>query len=294
MDSRSITEDLVTRLIADQFPQWAHLTVRRVEPGGNDNRTFRVGDEFSARLPSAEGYVAAVEKEHRYLPRLAAAVPVAIPEPVALGEPGHGYPWPWTVNRWMPGRDLLSGPDIDRRALAADLAGVLVALRRADAADGPAAGAHSFFRGAPPEYYDEETRRLLAELGGVVASEVLREAQRVWDAALESRWGQAPVWFHGDVAHGNLLVSDGRLSGLIDFGTSGVGDPACDLVMAWTYFDDDDRRLFVEAVDLDAGTWARARGWALWKALLIARERGIHDSGGLPIVTRVLADPIAE
>lgn len=294
MDASSITEELVAALVADQFPRWRGLPVRRVEPGGNDNRTFRLGDALSARLPSAEGYVAAVEKEQRYLPRLAPSLPVAIPEPVGLGSPGRGYPWPWSVNRWMPGDDLLSGTPVDSRALASDLAAVLVALRAADATDGPAAGAHSFHRGASPAHYDAETRRLLVELRGAVASEILDEAERVWDAALTSTWEREPVWFHGDIAHGNLLIDDGRLTAVIDFGTSGVGDPACDLVMAWTFFDGDDRRIFVDGIDLDAGTWARARGWALWKALLIAHERGIHDSGGLPIVRRVLADPIAE
>jgi aminoglycoside phosphotransferase (APT) family kinase protein len=263
-----ITVDLVRRLVAAQFPEYADFDVTKVEPGGNDNRTFRLGDRLLARLPSATGYVASVEKEHRHLPALAAQLPVPIPAPVGFGTPGEGYPFPWSIYRWLDGVDAITAPGIDRPQLARDLAAFIRSLQAVDATDGPIAGAHSFWRGGSLMHYDAETRATTA---------FDRNAERVWDAALASSWQHPPVWFHGDIAPGNILISEGRLSGMIDFGTSGVGDPACDLVIAWTYFDSDERELFAAEVGLDNDTWARAKGWALWKALITDDERVIGE-----------------
>jgi aminoglycoside phosphotransferase (APT) family kinase protein len=141
--------------------------------------------------------------------------------------------------------------------------------------EGPAAGAHSFFRGCPPAHYDDETRAAIARLHGRVDAD---RATAAWDEALAAGWTGRPVWFHGDVAAGNLLVRDGVLSAVIDFGTSGVGDPACDLVVAWTFFSGASRAAFRAAVDRDDGTWARARGWALWKALITDDLRVVEES----------------
>jgi aminoglycoside phosphotransferase (APT) family kinase protein len=218
------------------------------------------------RLPSAATYAASVGKEHTWLPRLAPQVPVRIPESVALGAPGAGYPWPWSVRRWIAGRPAEQSRILDMRAFALDLAGFLTALMAVDATDGPAAGAHNFHRGGPPAFYDAETREALVALAGQVDTTA---AAAVWDAALGARWTGDPVWFHGDVAFGNLLVDEaGRLTAVIDFGTSGVGDPACDLVVAWTLLDAPARAVFRAAMPADDAMWARARGWALWKALI--------------------------
>jgi aminoglycoside phosphotransferase (APT) family kinase protein len=249
---------LVVDLIAAQFPQFEGLPVSRVEPGGNDNRTFRIGAELSARLPSAAGYVPAVSKEHRWLPELARELAVAIPSPIGQGVPGNGYPWPWSVNRWLPGTDLLTVDEVDRTGLATSLGGFVAALRGIDGRNGPLAGEHSFYRGASLMHYDDETRSVLRT----------RDEAKVWDDAIASVWDGPPTWFHGDIAPGNILIEGGRLSAVIDWGTSGVGDPACDLVMAWTFFDSGERRVFAAEAGLDAGTWSRARGWALWKALI--------------------------
>lgn len=264
-DRLDVDAETVGRLVADQFPQWARLPIRRVEPGGWDNRTFRLGDELAVRMPSAAGYVAAVEKERAWLPRLAPHLPLPIPEPVAAGEPGHGYPFPWSVNRWLPGTPLNALDAVDLGALAERLAHFLVALRAVHAGDGPVAGAHSFFRGAHPSVYADEVERCRRTLAGRIDDD---HVAAIWRDALATRWEGANVWFHGDVAPGNLLLVEGRLSAIIDFGTSGVGDPACDLVLAWTRLDVPSRRVFRDALGLDDGTWARARGWALWKALL--------------------------
>jgi aminoglycoside phosphotransferase (APT) family kinase protein len=236
-----------------------------VAGGGWDNRTFRLGEEMLVRLPSAERYVAQVAKEQFWLPRLAPRLPLPIPAPLAMGAPGEGYPWPWSVYRWIEGATAAASI-IDDVKLAVDLAHFLAALQRLDAEGGPVAGAHNFFRGGPLTVYDAETRRAVAKLGGRIdAGAVLA----VWDTALAADWRGPPVWVHGDVTAGNLLVQGGRLSAVIDFGCCGVGDPACDLAVAWTYLEGEAREAFRAALPLDAETWARARGWTLWKALIV-------------------------
>lgn len=289
MDRRAIDDRLVRGLIRDQFPQWSHLPVVAVLPGGNDNRTFRLGDELSVRMPSAAGYAAAVEKEERWLPVIARAVPLPVPEPVALGGPGRGYEFGWSINRWMPGRAAEEGPVSDVVAFAADLAAFLRALQTVETVGAPAAGAHSFWRGASLTHYDDESRRALAMLGDRIDG---GRALGLWDEALSAEWTGGPVWFHGDVSSGNLLVDGGALSAVIDFGTSGVGDPACDLCIAWTFLTPEARRRFRSELDIDDAMWARGRGWTLWKALITAA--GLMGSGsarGLRVVAEILGDP---
>jgi aminoglycoside phosphotransferase (APT) family kinase protein len=286
-DRLEVDAGLVRRLVAAQFPQWAGLPVRPVELNGWDNTTFRLGERMKVRLPSAERYVAQVEKERRWLPLLAPHLPLPIPAPLARGEPGEDYPFPWSVYEWLDGEpaSLESIDDLSR--FATDLAGFLLALHGIDTSDGPTAGAHNFHRGGDLRVYDAETRRTIGKLGGEIDGDAAIEA---WETALASRWERAPVWVHGDIAAGNLLVKDGRLAAVIDFGSSGVGDPACDLVVSWTLLDEESREAFRAALQFDADTWARARGWALWKALITlapalsadpaieARERRIIDA----------------
>ncbi len=287
----NIDAALARRLVAAQFPQWADLPIRPVERGGWDNRTFHLGETMTVRLPSAARYAAQVEKEHLWLPRLAPALPLPIPSPLAMGAPAEGYPWPWSVYRWLDGEIAASEPIVDRVEFAANLAGFLARLQRIDAADGPKAGPHNFWRGGPLATYDAQTREAIAALDGRIDTEAVTA---VWDAALRSAWQGAPVWVHGDVAAGNLLVQDGRLSAVIDFGCSGVGDPACDLAIAWTFFEGESRQAFRAALPLDVETWARGRGWTLWKALIVFAGA----AGANPLDTekseRIIADLIAD
>ncbi|MGY5884007.1 aminoglycoside phosphotransferase family protein [Modestobacter lacusdianchii] len=257
---------LVRRLVAAQFPAWADLPVVRVEPGGWDNRTFRLGTELLVRLPSAQAYAAQVRKEQEWLPRLAPHLPLPIPVPLGRGTPGEGFPWPWSVHRWLDGEDAAAAPVADRVALATDLAAFLTALQDVDPAGGPPAGPHTWLRGAPLTGYDAQTRQAIEVLGDTIDGAA---AAAVWADALSTSWDRPPRWFHGDVAAGNLLVRDGRLAAVLDFGTCGVGDPACDLVIAWTLLDGDSREAFRAGLDVDDGTWARGRGWALWKSLIV-------------------------
>jgi aminoglycoside phosphotransferase (APT) family kinase protein len=281
----------VRQLVAAQFPQWANLPIAEVEPNGWDNRTFRLGQEMSVRLPSAAGYAAQVAKEHRWLPRLAPHLPLPIPVPLAMGMPGPGYPWPWSVYRWLDGETATLERIGDQRQFAADLAQFLVALQQIDPTGGPPPGAHNFFRGAPPAVYNDETRRIITKLNGEIDGGIATEA---WEAALAASWQGSPVWVHGDVAPGNLLIGGGRLAAVIDFGSSAVGDPACDLTVAWTLLSGESREVFRSALPLDPGTWARARGWALWKALITFAEHRdtnpVEASKARHVLEEVLSD----
>ncbi len=263
--TQPIDESLVRGLVARQFPRWADLPVRQVLPGGNDNRTFRLGDQYSVRLPSAPGYAAAVAKEQAWLPVIARTVPLPVPEVVAAGESDDTFPHRWSIYRWLPGETATDARVADRSAFAETLAGFLRALQTVDTEGAPRAGAHSFFRGANPAHYDDETREAVSRLGSAIDGD---RALALWSQGLAAEWTGGPVWFHGDVSSGNLLVVDGALSAVVDFGTSGVGDPACDLYIAWTYLDGPSRRAFRTAMRVDDGMWARGRAWTLWKALI--------------------------
>jgi aminoglycoside phosphotransferase (APT) family kinase protein len=190
---------------------------------------------------------------------------------VAMGRPGDGFPRPWSVHRWIAGEPAGAGKVADPARFAFALAGFLAALQAIDASDGPPAGAHNFFRGGPLATWDEETRHLIR----LTADDIdAKAATSVWDTALASTWEQAPVWVHGDVTGSNLLVAGGALHAVIDFGGAAVGDPACDVVMEWTFFSSDGAAAFRRGLHLDEATWARGRGWALWKALVtIGREK---------------------
>ncbi|RUV99794.1 MULTISPECIES: aminoglycoside phosphotransferase family protein [unclassified Mesorhizobium] len=281
---------LVRRLVDAQFPEWRHLPVKPVAFGGWDNRTFHLGDTMAVRLPSAAPYALQVEKEHRWLPKLAPLLPLPIPEPLAMGEPAAGYPWHWSVYRWIEGETAKTGHIADLRAFAVSLAEFLVALKRIDPTAGPAPDQHNFYRGGPLAVYDGEARQAIAALEGRIDTQA---ATAVWKAALAAGWHGSPVWFHGDVASGNLLVKDGRLSAVIDFGTSGVGDPSCDLAIAWTLFEGESREAFRARIAVDDATWARGRGWTLWKALITVAG---HDANQAEVgrqrrvIDEVLAD----
>lgn len=269
-----IDATLVRRLVDAQFPQWAHLPITSVAISGWDNRTFHLGDAMTVRLPSAAHYAAQVEKEQRWLPKLAPHLPLPIPQPLAMGAPAFGYPWHWSIYRWIDGAPATTDNVAEPRVFATALAEFLAALQQIDASDGPPAGVQNFHRGGALAVYDAETRRALHDLAGTIDTVT---ATAVWDAALASSWQAAPVWVHGDVAASNLLVKDGKLCAVIDFGSCGVGDPACDLVIAWTFLTEASRDAFRAALPLDDATWARGRGWALWKALILLAGH-IHSS----------------
>lgn len=265
-DEVDVGTPLVRRLVAAQFPQWAGLPLTPVRSDGTDNAIFRLGDELAVRLPRYPAAVGQAEKEHRWLPRLAPLLPLAIPAPVALGEPAEGYPWPWAVCRWLNGRNATPDQLEDARVAAADLAEFVRALQDVDASDGPAYGDHNFGRGAPLATRDDYVRAALAQLTDEID---VRSAGVAWAAALATPPHDGPpVWLHGDLQAGNLLADGGRLSGVIDFGALGTGDPACDVMAAWIFVAAEARRHFRTLLDVDDATWERARGWALSVGLI--------------------------
>ena len=262
-----IADALVRRLVMAQFPQWSGIPVRSVETAGWDNSTFHLGEHMIVRLPRTAAYEAQVEKEQRWLPKLAPLLPLQIPTPLAMGEPADGYPWKWSVYRWIDGETAKPERIGDSNDFATRLAEFLIALQRIDPAGGPRPGAHNFHRGGSLTTYDAETRRAIAFLKGKIDTEA---ATGVWDLALKTTWDHPPVWLHGDISAGNLLVQEGRLSAIIDFGMLAVGEPACDLSIAWTLLQGESRRTFRAMLPLYPGTWARGRAWTLWKALIVA------------------------
>lgn len=262
----NINTALVQKLITTQFPEWGDFPIKPVELSGWDNRTFHLGDHMTVRLPSDASYASQVEKEQQWLPKLAPYLPLPIPRPLAIGKPSEDYPWPWSVYQWLEGKTASLETISDLSAFALKLAEFLKALQKIDSTGGPMAGPQNFYRGGSLKIYDQETREAIKKLDPAMDSKRITE---IWNRALDSEWNQSPVWIHGDIAVGNLLVNNGELSAVIDFGQLGVGDPACDLVIAWTLFRDKSREVFKQAMSLDEQTWERARGWALWKALIV-------------------------
>lgn len=262
-DEVETSADLVRRLLQTQFPQWAELPVRLVDSFGTDHDIYRIGDRLAARLPRIAWATDQAKKEADWLPRLAPHLPLAIPVPVAMGRGGHGYPYDWSVSEWLPGSDL-NAADADLVQAAEDLASFVVALRRIDTAGAPVRPTGS--RGSPLAELDDAVRRSIADLGDRIDG---MAATRSWHESLEAAtWSNDEVWVHGDLLPGNLLVVDGRLSAVIDFGGLNVGDPACDLLAAWNVFDGQSRARYRSELGVDDDSWLRGRGWALAQAAM--------------------------
>ncbi|MFB6522186.1 aminoglycoside phosphotransferase family protein [Streptomyces sp. NPDC056401] len=264
-DEPDIDTDLVRRLIAGQFPQWAGLSVERVDSAGTSNAMYRLGADLVVRLPRTPGAAGDVGMEHVWLPRLAPGLPAPIPVPLGMGRPAEGYPWSWSVFSWVPGENPVPGRIAEPDLLAKDLAEFVCALHRADPAGAPAS-----YRSEPLAARDAETRTAIAELGASPDADLdTAAATALWEEALRAEpWSGPPVWIHADLQPGNLLLADGRLAAVIDFGCAGLGEPAVDLIAAWYVLPAAARPAFRAALDADDAMWTRARGWALSIALM--------------------------
>jgi aminoglycoside phosphotransferase (APT) family kinase protein len=264
-DEVGIDAALVGRLVAGQFPEWAELPVEPVLPLGTDNALYRLGDDMVARLPRTKRTSRTLEKERRWLPRLAPNLPLAVPVPVAEGSPAEGYPFGWSIYTWLQGENATFERITDLSQLATDLAQFLAELQRIDPSGGPPPGEHNFFRGVPLAARDESTRASIAALGRAIDVDTVTAA---WEAALHApTWERPPVWVHGDLDSRNLLAEEGRVSAVLDWGGLGVGDPACDVMVVWKVLSADTRDIFRTALSVDEATWVRSRGWALSQAL---------------------------
>jgi aminoglycoside phosphotransferase (APT) family kinase protein len=263
-----IDELLVRRLLASQFPEWASLRISPSLSIGWDNVIYHLGSHLVVRLPRRRMGAVMVDKQHRWLPKLARRLPLPVPVPIGHGVPDQGYPWPWSVCRWVPGDVAAEATINDLTAFAVSLGTFLTAL----AAPGPATGPRSPFRGGALATRDEHTRESIDRLSGVVEAAA---ARRLWDDALAlPTWPEPGVWIHGDLQPANLLVEDGRLSGVIDFDHLGVGDPAVDLISAWMQLPKCARPALRETACPDDATWARGRAWALHVGLLMTTRSG--------------------
>lgn len=266
MTTESIpTLDLARKLIAEQFPEYANLPMVDVEKQGHDNRTYRLGEPMLIRMPTASNYALKVPKEQELLPQLAKRLSVSIPAPIKMGKPSADYPFPFSIYKWLPGKsiNLLTLTNQDKEQLAFDLANFLKEMQAINDVQGPEPGQHNFWRGDHVSVYDKGAREQIAELSEIIDAS---RALALWDKACAIKWDKKPVWIHGDFAIGNILMDGGKLSAVIDFGGAAVGDPACDLVIAWTYLSGKAREIFIYEMDIDVDTWLRARAWALWKA----------------------------
>lgn len=274
--SAEITSSLVRSLVREQLPQWSELPIRPVEVQGWDNRTFRLGDRMTVRLPSADGYVVGLVREEQTLAILGSRFPLTIPRVVATGAPSAIFARPWSVREWIEGDTLTAVEPGDRENAISSLGDALRELQACDTTGGPWAGSASAYRGCHISVVGEEMPERLSLLGGRHA-EVCRA---LWDAAVATVWTGAPVWVHGDVAPGNILCdSSGRLTAFIDFGQTCVGDPACDLAFAWLSCSSLERDLLRDRLKLPADTWLRGAAWALWKALISSPEE-VHTKYG--------------
>jgi aminoglycoside phosphotransferase (APT) family kinase protein len=283
---------LVRRLLAAQFPQWSDLAIEPVRSNGTDNAMYRLGEDMAVRMPRIHWATGAVEKEQAWLPKLAPHLPLAIPVPLAKGAPGEGYPWPWSVCRWLEGRNATPQRLADLNQAAEDLAAFIRALQSIDATGGPHPGRHNAGRGVPLPLRDGYTRDAIKAAENLIDTSA---AATAWETDMATPpWTGRPVWIHGDLSAGNLLAMDGRLSAVIDFGCLGVGDPACDLIVAWSLFGGTSRAAFRTAMAVDDATWARGRGWALSAALVALpyyRERSpAIAAGARRVIDEVLAD----
>src|SRR5438552_16904460 len=238
-DELDIDVELVHRLLAEQFPEWAELPIAPVPSAGTVNALYRLGDDMVVRLPRVERWALAVEKEHEWLIKLAPQLPLAIPEPLAKGSPGEGYPLRWSVYRWLEGETWATDRIRDLSEAAKDLARFIIALRTIDTADASAMRRPHDTLAARDRY----VRQAIAASRGMIDTEALVEA---WEAALAlPAWDGEGLWVHGDLyRRGNLLVRKARLSAVIDFGGVSIGDPARDVVPAWSLFSDESRHAF--------------------------------------------------
>jgi aminoglycoside phosphotransferase (APT) family kinase protein len=286
-DEADIDADLVRRLVAAQFPRLAGLPVTPFRSTGTVNAIYRLGDHLYARLPRVARWARDLETESHWLPRLAPGLSLRVPELVAMGRPGDGYPWSWAIYRWIDGQPYADELVADERQAARDLAGFVTGLRRADTADAPRAGRR------PLRELDAATREAIESAGDDIDRDAVTAA---WDRALEApAWdGQAPAWIHADLLRPNLLVDGGKLRAVIDWGAAGAGDPAADLIAAWAVFGPDGREAYRDALGDGDGTWDRARGVALHQAVMLVPYYRETNPGmaalGRRTVGQVLAD----
>ena len=281
-----IDADLVGRLVAEQFPHLADLPITEVRSTGTVNAIYRLGDRLCARLPRVAEWAPDLDREWRWLPELAPRLPLRVPEPVWRGRPGGSYPFSWAIYGWIDGQPYADELVDDERRAAEDLARFVVDLRRIDPVGAPRGGRR------PLRELDAVTREVIESARGVIDGDA---AVAAWERALRApAWAGSPVWIHSDLLRPNVLVLDGRVCAVIDFGGVGVGDPAADVIAAWSVFGRAGRGVFRAALEVDDGTWERARGFALHQAALIVPYYGETNPGFAASARRTIEEVLAD
>ena len=270
-------------LLAAQLPRHAHLPLERVASGGTENVIFRLGDELAVRLPMQPGAVGSLLKEFAWLPVIAPQLGLEVPEFLHLGEPDERYPFPWALVRWLEGTDAAAGRVDSLTETARILASFITELHAIDASDAPRPGDPGFGRGGPLVDRDQYVRDALEQCAGLIDIDAVAA---VWDAALAAPpFDGEPVWLHADLLPTNLLVRDGRLAGILDFGTMSTGDPAYDITTAWHVLEPASRRVFRELLEPDDATWLRAQGLVV-SGGVIALPYYLHTNPTMVAVAR--------
>jgi len=262
-DEVAVDDEIVRRLVTEQFADIAHLPIRRIGSTGTVNALFRIGDDYVARLPLLEEWSDDIDREWRWIPWFAGRLTsVRLPDPVFKGAPDGAYPFLWSVYRWIDGAPYDDALVDDERSAAETLARFVLELRSLEVVDDAPTGGRD-----PLRELDEDTREAIRGSAGVIDVDA---AMRVWEEALDApSWNGERSWIHGDLLRPNLLVRDGRLEAVIDFGFIGVGDPATDLMPAWEVFGRVGKDVFRSMLDPDEGTWTRGRGIALHQAAMV-------------------------
>ncbi|MGR6431992.1 aminoglycoside phosphotransferase family protein [Rhizobium sp. PAMB 3174] len=263
-DSLAIDESSIRRRLAEQAPPWADLPMRRIHSTGTDNALYRLGDELLVRLPLRESAIASLSKELDWLPRLT-GLPLAIPRLRHRGRIDLGKPCEFGIFDWIDGEIATPEAIADADEAAVALAAFIKALQRQPTEGAPVAGPENSRRGVPLSEMAEATLSSIDLLADEIDT---RAAKDLWASVVDERHRSAPVWLHGDLKADNLLTKHGRLTAVIDWGLSAVGDPAADYAAAWTWVQPESREQFRDALELDDGDWQRAKGWALYGAVI--------------------------
>lgn len=263
-----LTLEIIQLIIHEQFPEYDNLFIKKISESGHDHHSYHLGDHLSLRFPSANEYSSQVIKEYNYCTILQKELAFPITIPIKLGKPTVYFPFHFTINKWIDGETVTLTNVINKKQFAYDLATFLIKLHKCDINNGPIPSKQNFHRGGSLAVYHDETMQAIENCIDFDQKRCLE----IWMKGIRSMYTQKPVWVHGDLEIGNILVKNGTLVAVIDFGNMAIGDPACDYVMAWTYFEQLSRKIFFDTLNLDEQTINRARSWAIWKALITLND----------------------